>query len=98
MKLACQEHLIPAATLSEKWKLVESLGYDGIELRGEANFALRDRLPELRAPRRAEDDRAVLIDGLAELGQHAAREGVCVLIEPLNRYEDHMINRLDQAV
>src|SRR5918911_502650 len=52
MKLACQEHLIPAATLSEKWKLVESLGYDGIELRGEANFALRDRLPELRAARR----------------------------------------------
>src|ERR687884_510860 len=162
MKLASQEHLIPAATLSEKWKLVESLGYDGIELRGETNFALRDRLSELREARRAgavfpsvcvisdhfigdfdaekrrdaienmkvlvsiiaelggygaitpasygmfslrlppfkpprspEDDRAVLIDGLAELGQHAAREGVCVLIEPLNRYEDHMINCLD---
>ncbi len=165
MKLACQEHLIPGATLLEKWRLVEALGYGGIELRGEANFALRDRLPELRAarragavfpsvcvisdhfigdfdaekrhdaienmkvllsiitelggygaitpasygmfslrlppfkpPRSAEDDRAVLIEGLTELGEHAAREGVCVLLEPLNRYEDHMVNRLDQAV
>src|SRR5215208_144934 len=165
MKLACQEHLIPRASLTEKWKLAEALGYDGIELRGEAHFALRDRLAELRAarrdgavfpsvcvisdhfigdfdlekrrdaienmkvllsiiaelggygaitpasygmfslrlppfkpPRSAEDDRQVLIEALTELGEHAAREGVCVLIEPLNRYEDHMINRLDQAV
>jgi sugar phosphate isomerase/epimerase len=56
------------------------------------------RLPPFKPPRSAEDDRHVLIEGLTELGEHAAREGVCVLLEPLNRYEDHMINRLDQAV
>jgi len=163
MKLACQEHLIPGSTLEEKWALVTSLGYDGIELRGEGEFA--QRLPELRAARRAgavfpsvcvisdhfigdfdahkrrdaiehmkvllsiiaelggygaitpasygmfslrlppfkpprspADDRAILIDGLGELGEHAAREGVRVLLEPLNRYEDHMLNTLEQAV
>jgi sugar phosphate isomerase/epimerase len=163
MKLACQEHLIPGSTLEEKWNLVASLGYDGIELRGEGEFARR--LPELRAARRAgavfpsvcvisdhfigdfdankrrdaiehmkallsiiaelggygaitpasygmfslrlppfkprrgpADDRAILIEGLGELGEHAAREGVHVLLEPLNRYEDHMINTLEQAV
>jgi sugar phosphate isomerase/epimerase len=162
MKLASQEHLIPGATLEAKWQLAASLGYDGIELRGDRDFA--GRLPELRAARRAgavfpsvcviadhfigdfdagkrrdaidhmklllsaigelggygaitpasygmfslrlppfkpprtpEDDRAVLIEGLAELGEHAAREGVLLLLEPLNRYEDHMLNRLEQA-
>jgi sugar phosphate isomerase/epimerase len=163
MKLACQEHLIPGTTLQEKWNLVASLGYDGIELRGEGEFARR--LPELRAARRAgavfpsvclisdhfigdfdadkrrdaiehmkvllsiigelggygaitpasygmfslrlppfkpprspADDRAILLEGLGDLGAHAAREGVYVLIEPLNRYEDHMLNTLEQAV
>lgn len=32
-----------------------------------------------------------------ELGEHARREGVTLFLEPLNRYEDHMVNRLDQA-
>jgi sugar phosphate isomerase/epimerase len=162
MKLACQEHLIPGATLIDKWELARSLGYDGVELRGEHGFAgrlaelraarragavfptvcvisdhfmgdfdsqrRRDaiahmkallsiiaelggygaitpasygmfslRLPPFKPPRSPDDDRMVLLEGLAELGEHAAREGVCVLLEPLNRYEDHMLNRLDQA-
>lgn len=165
MKLACQEHLIPGTTLMEKWELITSLGYDGVELRGHGEFAFRERLPELREARRAgvvmpsvcvimdhfigdfdrgkrrdaienmksllsviaevggygavtpaayglfslrlppfqpprssQDDRAVLLEGLSELGEHAAREGVFVLLEPLNRYEDHMINTLEEAV
>jgi sugar phosphate isomerase/epimerase len=48
-------------------------------------------------PRDAVGDREVLIDALARLGEHAAREGVAVFLEPLNRYEDHMVNRLEQA-
>jgi sugar phosphate isomerase/epimerase len=56
------------------------------------------RLPPYDPPRTPEEDRAVLLEGLTELGEHAAREGVCVLLEPLNRYEDHMVNRLDQGV
>lgn len=54
-------------------------------------------LPPFRAPRSEAEDRAVLIDSFGELGEHARREGVKVLIEPLNRYEDHMLNRLEQA-
>jgi sugar phosphate isomerase/epimerase len=30
--------------------------------------------------------------------QLSQREGVRILLEPLNRYEDHMVNRLEQAV
>ncbi len=39
----------------------------------------------------------MLIEGLSELGEHAAREGVAVLLEPLNRYEDHMLHTLQEA-
>jgi sugar phosphate isomerase/epimerase len=56
-----------------------------------------NRLPPFIAPRTPEEDREVLLAGLAELGEHAQTEGVCLLLEPLNRYEDHMVNRLDQA-
>ncbi|GAA3343886.1 sugar phosphate isomerase/epimerase [Amorphoplanes nipponensis] len=56
------------------------------------------RLPPFEPPRSEEEDRAVLLDGLAELGRHAAREGATLVLEPLNRYEDHMVNRLEQAV
>ena len=36
-------------------------------------------------------------EALSELGEHAQREGSVVFFEPLNRYEDHMVNRLEQA-
>ncbi|WP_086825641.1 sugar phosphate isomerase/epimerase family protein [Allokutzneria sp. NRRL B-24872] len=56
------------------------------------------RLPPFVPPRSAEEDRKVLLDALNELGEHAEREGVVLLLEPLNRYEDHMVNRLDHAI
>jgi sugar phosphate isomerase/epimerase len=56
------------------------------------------RLPPFEVPRTEEEDRRVLLDALEELGEHAAGEGTLVLLEPLNRYEDHMLNRLDQVV
>ncbi|WP_328474519.1 sugar phosphate isomerase/epimerase [Actinoplanes sp. NBC_00393] len=56
------------------------------------------RLPPFEPPRSEQEDRAVLLDGLAELGEHAEREGAILALEPLNRYEDHMVNRLEQAV
>ena len=54
-------------------------------------------LPPFVAPRDEAADRAVLIDSFGELAAHAQSEGVKILIEPLNRYEDHMLNRLEQA-
>src|SRR5512143_1243724 len=165
LKLACQENIVPGATLLAKWDTLRAAGYDAIELRGEGDFALRARLPELRAarktgavmpvacvimdhfigdfdaerrrdavenmksllsviaelggygaltpaayalhsnslppfraPRSPADDRAVLLDGLGQLAAHAEREGVYVLLEPLNRYGDYMLNRIEQAV
>jgi sugar phosphate isomerase/epimerase len=56
------------------------------------------RLPPFgEPPRTPEEDREVLVEGLAELGAHAEAAGVALLFEPLNRYEDHMVNTVAQA-
>lgn len=56
------------------------------------------RLPPFEPPRTPEQDREVLLEGLTELGEHAAREGVMLGLEPLNRYENHMVNTIADAV
>jgi sugar phosphate isomerase/epimerase len=56
------------------------------------------RLPPFdEPPRTPEQDREVLLEGLAELGAHAERAGAVLLFEPLNRYEDHMVNTVASA-
>jgi sugar phosphate isomerase/epimerase len=56
------------------------------------------RLPAFGPPPRTPaEDEAVLLEGLAELGRHAEAAGVVVLLEPLNRYEDHMVNTVAAA-
>ena len=56
------------------------------------------RLPPFEVPRTEDEDRRVLLDALQELGEHADERETFVLLEPLNRYEDHMLNRVDEAV
>jgi sugar phosphate isomerase/epimerase len=56
------------------------------------------RLPPFTPPRSAAEDRKVLLSALHTLGTDAAREGVEIYLEPLNRYEDHMVNQLGDAV
>ncbi|MGW0804925.1 sugar phosphate isomerase/epimerase family protein [Nonomuraea sp. NPDC002799] len=56
------------------------------------------RLPPFEPPRTAEADREVLAEALGILGEHAQRNGVLIMLEPLNRYENHMVNNLAEAV
>ncbi|EZP77187.1 sugar phosphate isomerase/epimerase [Parageobacillus genomosp. 1] len=56
------------------------------------------RLPPLVPPRSEEQDRQILLDSLDKLNQAAKETGTYIYLEPLNRYEDHMLNRLDDAV
>jgi sugar phosphate isomerase/epimerase len=55
------------------------------------------RLPPFDPPRSPDDDHKVLIDALSVLGEHAASEGVELYLEPLNRYEDYLVNTLSDA-
>ncbi|WP_105596758.1 sugar phosphate isomerase/epimerase family protein [Cronobacter turicensis] len=55
------------------------------------------RLPPMKSPRSLAGDRKAVSDSLRYLDEAAARTGTTVFLEPLNRYQDHMINTLADA-
>jgi sugar phosphate isomerase/epimerase len=55
-------------------------------------------LPPYTPPRSQADSRAALVEALAELGEHAVAAGSQLFLEPLNRYEDYLVNTLADAV
>jgi sugar phosphate isomerase/epimerase len=55
------------------------------------------RLPPFQSPRAPAEDEQVLVDAFGTLAEHAAKVGVKIVLEPLNRYEDHMVNTLQRG-
>jgi sugar phosphate isomerase/epimerase len=55
------------------------------------------RLPPMIPPRSEEEDRAILLDSLERINRVASETGTFLYLEPLNRYEDYMINTLADA-
>lgn len=55
------------------------------------------RLPPHVSPRSKEGDRSAILDSLLKLDRVARENGVYVYLEPLNRYQDHMINTAEDA-
>lgn len=55
------------------------------------------RLPPMVPPRNEKEDEMILLDSLQQLNSVAAKHEVSLFLEPLNRYEDHMINTLQKA-
>jgi sugar phosphate isomerase/epimerase len=85
------------AQMSDQLRVISELGGRGAMTPASWGMFSR-RLPPFEPPRTAVEDTAVLVDGLGALGQLAASLGVMIFLEPLNRYEDHMVNRLGDAV
>jgi sugar phosphate isomerase/epimerase len=84
------------AQLRSQLSVIAELGGEGVLTPASwGMFSLR--LPPFTPPRQSDDDRKVLLEALTELAGHAAAEGVWLAVEPINRYEDYMVNRLDQA-
>ncbi|MEU4097987.1 sugar phosphate isomerase/epimerase family protein [Streptomyces sp. NPDC026673] len=84
------------AQMKSQLSVIAELG--GLGAQTPASYGMFSRrLPPFEPPRDEDEDREVLLAGLAELGEHARAEGVTLFLEPLNRYEDHMVNRLEQA-
>jgi sugar phosphate isomerase/epimerase len=54
---------------------------------------LSRRLPPYTAPRTEAEDAEIVVEALAELGRVAEQEGALLFLEPLNRYEDFVLNR-----
>lgn len=55
-------------------------------------------LPPAAPPRDEQGDRKALLDSLFQLAEQAEKLQVKLFLEPLNRYEDHMIHTVAQAV
>ncbi len=63
-----------------------------------ASYGLYTRnLPPYTAPRTPDEDREILVAALREIGRHAEAAGGYLLFEPLNRYEDSMVNTVGAA-
>jgi sugar phosphate isomerase/epimerase len=83
--------------IGEILSLCDFLGISGIVVPAAwGMFSLR--LPPMTPPRNATDDRKVLLDSLAHLDRIAGETGTRIFLEPLNRYENHMILRVEEAV
>jgi sugar phosphate isomerase/epimerase len=64
-----------------------------------ASYGLMSRrLPPYATPRSPAEDLEIVVDALDELGQVAEREGAVLFLEPLNRYEDFILNTLTQGI
>ncbi|MET7323005.1 sugar phosphate isomerase/epimerase family protein [Streptomyces sp. NPDC005549] len=95
---AFDEELRRDAVAQMKSQLTVIAEIGGVGAQTPASYGMFSRrLPPFTPPRTEEEDREVLLAGLTELGEHARGEGVTLFLEPLNRYEDHMVNRLEQA-
>ncbi len=84
------------AQLTSQLSVMAEIGGVGVMTPGSYGMFSR-RLPPFEPPRSPEDDRAILIDGLGTLAAHATSEGVQLFLEPLNRYEDYLVNTLADA-
>ncbi len=75
-----------------------AIGGEGVVTPASFGMFSRALPPFTPPPRTPEEDREVLLDGLGRLAVHARAAGVRIYLEPLNRFEDHMLNRVGQAV
>lgn len=55
------------------------------------------RLPPMTSPRSQAGDRKAITESLVYLDMIAEETGTTIFLEPLNRYQDHMINTLADA-
>jgi sugar phosphate isomerase/epimerase len=88
----CDAHTIGDAVCAAKRaiSITAELEATGIVMPVAAPPAFRSTCPRDLEP--------YLVDAFAELARHAESVGTTVVVEPLNRYEDGAINRLEQAV
>lgn len=56
------------------------------------------RLPPMTSPRSHEGDVQAILASLKELDAVAEENGIYLYLEPLNRYQDHMLNTLKDAM
>lgn len=82
--------------ISQILAVSHQLGIDGIVVPA-AWGMFSKRLPPHTPPRSDDDSHEILLDSLDFLEQVAKRTKTKIFLEPLNRYEDHMLNHTKEA-
>ncbi|PGS55904.1 sugar phosphate isomerase/epimerase [Bacillus sp. AFS041924] len=84
------------ADIEEILKALKEIGGKGIVVPA-AWGMFTFRLPPMSSPRSLEGDRKAVTESLVFLDKVAGETGTTIYLEPLNRYQDHMINTLADA-
>ncbi|KQL41324.1 hypothetical protein AN960_04915 [Bacillus sp. FJAT-25509] len=84
------------ADIEEILKALKEVGGKGIVVPA-AWGMFTFRLPPMTSPRSLEGDRKAVTESLVFLDKVAGETGTTIYLEPLNRYQDHMINTLVDA-
>jgi sugar phosphate isomerase/epimerase len=83
--------------MRERLELAATLGAVGVLT--VPQFGSAPRLPDLSPYKSATElERELFAEQLEELAPAARNTGVPIFLEPLNRYEQHLVNRLEQGV
>lgn len=83
--------------IGEIMKYTAEIGAEGV-IAPAAFGMFSKKLPPFSPPRSEEADREILLDSLSRINELGKKTGSILFLEPLNRYEDNMINRIEHAV
>lgn len=92
-----ERRLNGVADLKEIIKALKKVGGTGVVVPA-AWGMFTYRLPPMVSPRSHEGDVKAIISSLKELDITAKECGIYIYLEPLNRYQDHMLNTIQDAV
>ncbi len=92
-----ERRLNAVADLKEIIKALKQVGGTGVVVPA-AWGMFTFRLPPMVPPRSHEGDVKAIIASLKELDVTAKEYGIYIYLEPLNRYQDHMLNLIQDAV
>lgn len=86
------------AQIQEMLAVAADLGTAGLVSPAAYGINSRSVLPPYQNAFTLEEDRELLIDGLQQIAASAEQSGGTLLLEPLNRYVDRVLNTLAEAV
>ena len=87
---------IAISDISKTMSFMPQLGCTGI-IAPAAYGMYSNRLPSTKKARTSQEDQDILVDSISRIAEAAEKNSVNFLLEPLNRYEDHMLNTIEQC-
>ncbi|HEX6384942.1 MAG TPA: sugar phosphate isomerase/epimerase family protein [Anaerolineae bacterium] len=90
--------ILAIAQIKEMLAAAAELGTAGLVAPAAYGIGVRGVLPPFRSAYTLEEERTRLVDSLQQVVESAGQTGGTLLLEPLNRYEDRVLNTLAEAV